>query len=48
MWSDLEEFPNDHLVPAGTPALHATHLKATQGERIRQLLSSQLNIGELA
>ena len=48
MRSDLEELANDHLVPVGTPALHAANLKASQGQRVRQLLGGQLNVGELA
>ena len=47
MRSNLEQLANDHLVPVGSPTLHAANLKATQGERLGQLLGSQLDIGEL-
>jgi hypothetical protein len=29
VWSNLEEFTNDHLVPGAPPTLYASHLKAT-------------------
>ena len=48
MRSDLEQLADNHLVPVGTPALHAANLKATQRERVGQLLGSQLYVGEFA
>ena len=44
----LEQLADNHLVPVGTPALHAANLKATEGECVGQLLSGQLHIGEFA
>ena len=48
MRRDFKELANDHLVPVRAPALDPANLKATQRERVGQLLSGELHIGELA